>query len=280
MTNLHGTKFGIEIEFVADEPYYRIGERVAELAGTAFNGWEIKSEGLSSEWGEYGCEAVSDVMTYSDDAIRRLYSVVMAIAIVGGRVNDGCGIHVHVDGDEVASGAQIRNLVLKMHRVEALMKVMVGTAAHRDEYCAELDAETVARFRDSKVTTREEAAEAWYGDDAFCTWQERAEDRWDITRYQSLNVHSVFYRNSVEYRLFNSAVDPDEVKAYVDLALAFTKSTAAKVRVRSARLHPANKLVSARRFLRNLGLAGKAFKTTRECLTRRLVAGAAQDRAA
>ena len=280
MTNLQGMQFGIEIEFVADEPYHRMDQKIEELAGSAFDGWTIKSEGLSSEWGEYGCEAVSEVLTYSDETLRRLYSVVMAIALVGGRVNEGCGIHVHVDGDEVASGSQIRNLVLKMHRVENLMMAMVGTALHRVEYCAQLDAETVVRFRDSKVTTREDAAKAWYGTDTFCTWQERAEDRWDISRYQSLNVHSVFYRNSVEYRLFNSVLDPDEVKANVDLALAFTKSTAAKARVRSEKLRPANKLVSARRFLRNLGLTGKKFATTREQLTKRLVADAAKERAA
>ena len=45
-------------------------------------------------------------------------------------------------------------------------------------------------------------------------------DHYNWTRYYALNLHSVFYRGTVEWRCFNSTLHAGKVAAYVNLCLA------------------------------------------------------------
>ena len=47
-------------------------------------------------------------------------------------------------------------------------------------------------------------------------------DHYNKSRYYALNLHSVFYRGTVEWRCFNSTLDPAKAAAYVHLCLAMS----------------------------------------------------------
>lgn len=80
------------------------------------------------------------------------------------------------------------------------------------------------------------------------------------TRYYALNLHSVFYRGTVEFRCFNSTLHAEQAAAYVNLCLAMS---AQAINQRSAvmqKTHSDNELFTFRVWLVRLGLNGPEFK--------------------
>ncbi len=53
-------------------------------------------------------------------------------------------------------------------------------------------------------------------------------DHYNWTRYYALNLHSVFYRGTVEWRCFNSTLHAGKVAAYVNLCLAISAQAIAQ----------------------------------------------------
>ena len=53
-------------------------------------------------------------------------------------------------------------------------------------------------------------------------------DHYNWTRYYALNLHSVFYRGTVEWRCFNSTLNPELAAAYVNLCLAMSAQAIAQ----------------------------------------------------
>ena len=45
---------------------------------------------------------------------------------------------------------------------------------------------------------------------------------YDDSRYHALNLHSVFSKGTIEFRLFNSTLHAGEVKSYIQLCLAIS----------------------------------------------------------
>ena len=48
----------------------------------------------------------------------------------------------------------------------------------------------------------------------------RRDTHYDDSRYHCLNLHSVFQKGTVEFRLFNGTVHAGKIKAYIQLCLA------------------------------------------------------------
>ena len=91
-------------------------------------------------------------------------------------------------------------------------------------------------------------------------------DHYNWTRYYALNLHSVFYRGTVEWRCFNSTLHAGRAKAYVNLCLAMS---AQAINQRSSVMRKTisdNELFTFRVWLVRMGLNGPEFKTTRDHL--------------
>lgn len=89
-------------------------------------------------------------------------------------------------------------------------------------------------------------------------------DNW--TRYYALNLHSVFYRGTVEWRCFNSTLHAGKVAAYVNLCLAISAQAIAQRSTVMRKTHSDNELFTFRVWLVRLGLNGDEFKNTRNHL--------------
>ena len=91
-------------------------------------------------------------------------------------------------------------------------------------------------------------------------------EHYNETRYHALNLHSVFFRGTVEFRCFNSTLHAGRAAAYVNLCLAMSAQAIAQ---RSAVMHKTqsdNELFTFRTWLVRMGLNGKEFKNTRDHL--------------
>ena len=93
-----------------------------------------------------------------------------------------------------------------------------------------------------------------------------AHEHYNWTRYYALNLHSVFYRGTVEWRCFNSTLHAGKVAAYVNLCLAMSAQAITQRSAVMRKTQSDNELYTFRVWLVRLGLNGDEFKNTRDHL--------------
>ena len=85
-----------------------------------------------------------------------------------------------------------------------------------------------------------------------------------------LNLHSVFSKGTVEFRLFNSTLHAGKVKAYIQLCLAISHQALVQKCATQHRTQSPNEKYTFRTWLLRLGLIGDEFKTARQHLLQNL----------
>ena len=85
-----------------------------------------------------------------------------------------------------------------------------------------------------------------------------------------LNLHSVFNKGTIEFRLFNSTLHAGEVKAYIQLCLAISHQALVQKSARKTKTQSDNEKYTFRTWLLRLGLIGDEFKTARQHLLKNL----------
>lgn len=282
MTGMKEIKFGIEIETVGAGR-----ERVARgIAGAM--GWTARvdyhctvRDDRGRDWkvvtdaslSYNGAEVVSPVLEYSD--MDTLQAVVRAVRRAGARVDSTCGIHIHVDAAAFDTKAIVR-LAKLFYRKERMLKHALEVIRSRgDRYAWDMNARgfmdrLLSRSRPPK--TLDELNRVWYGQRAVYD-PARCSDHYNSSRYHALNLHNVWYRGTVEFRLFNSVLHAGKVKSYVQFCLAIAakainaRSASAK---RGYEFDPENARYELWWFLHELGLVGDEFKVCRHHLTSHL----------
>ncbi len=93
---------------------------------------------------------------------------------------------------------------------------------------------------------------------------------YDTSRYHGLNLHSVFSKGTIEFRLFNSTLHAGEVKAYIQLCLAISHQALVQKSASRCQTHSDNEKYTFRTWLLRLGMIGDEFKTARQHLLKHL----------
>ena len=108
---------------------------------------------------------------------------------------------------------------------------------------------------------------AWYGYRGG-----NAGYHYDGTRYHGVNLHSLFYRGTIEFRYFNGTLHAGEIKAYVQLCLAIAQRALTVTSTqRARRIVPEGcEKWTMRLFLKTLGMVGPEFATARLHFMKRL----------
>lgn len=112
----------------------------------------------------------------------------------------------------------------------------------------------------AETTNLTQLEQIWYEGDVCDT------EHYNWTRYHALNLHSVFYRGTVEWRCFNSTLHAGRVAAYVNLCLAISAQAITQRSTVMKKTHSDNELFTFRVWLVRLGLNGEEFKHTRDHL--------------
>lgn len=286
LTNtLKTLKFGIEIEVVGLTKQ-AIAAAVATGTGGQVGGshyephvldtqmrtWKIVHDGSLSH-GDRSGEIVSPILTYED--IDVLQSVVRAVRAAGGKSDSSCGIHIHVDGATLDAKA-IKNLVKMVAKQERYIEQALGIAGNRlSRYCRPVNDQVLDAFDGANELST--LRRAWYRTHGGSA------TRYDGSRYHGVNLNSLFFRGTVEFRWFafsTSKPHAGEVKTYVQFVLALV--AAAKTKRGASRARREYSAESAkydfRVFLLGLGLIGEEFKTARHHLLKNLPGSAAWKR--
>lgn len=203
----------------------------------------------------YQVELVSPICQYPD--IETIQEIVRKLRKAGALTNASAGIHVHVDASHF-DATSLRNLTNIMRSKEDILyKALQVQRRRENDYCRKVDDGFLTRLNERKPKTKEELKQLWYnGDDG-------SSSHYHSSRYKGLNLHSVFQKGTVEFRLFNSTTHAGKVKAYIQLSLAICNQAVTQKSARFTRTQSTNEKYTFRTWLLRLGMIGKEFETAR-----------------
>jgi len=285
--------FGVEVEMTgitreeAAEALAAYFETTPEYLGTYYDTWGVTDpEGkvwklmsdasiqgerktnagyIETESRDYKVEMVTPKLTYAE--LPKLQECVRRVRKAGAKANSSCGIHVHVDAAN-HNRQSLKNLIGIMYSKEdILFKALQVNEDRAARWCQKVrepmlkQARTLSAEETKDLTLLEDI---WY--DGFETSSNDRHDHYNRTRYYALNLHSVFYRGTVEWRCFNSTLHAGKVAAYVNLCLAISSQAIAQRSTVMRKTLSDNELFTFRVWLVRLGLNGEEFKHTRDHL--------------
>ena len=286
MIGIKDQAFGMELEFTgltrekaAETIAQVIGGTVAYAGGiykawtvTDAQGrkWTVERDGSVMTDGGEECEFVTPKCTYDD--IPTVQECVRALRKANAKVNSSCGLHIHIDGAN-HTPKSLKNLLFTFRAKEDLIFKAVGTQQSRlGRWCKPIDDELIDKVK--KLTTVDNSSlhDAWY--DTYGGNYGTTQHYHD-SRYHALNLHSLWYRGTVEFRLFEATLHAGEIRAYITLCLAMSAQAINAKRASADVLDNGNDKYAMRCWLLRLGFIGEEFATARDILTRRLSGDAA-----
>jgi hypothetical protein len=140
------------------------------------------------------------------------YSALMFLNEVKGiRINETCGFHVHHGVDrEKFNCEQLRNLVRLVQPMEELIYLLMPSHRRTNPTCrpVEIDVPTFLKKCNPCNENNCNIKMLWYSErNRFCPDKAKY-PRYDNTRYHGLNLHSYWYRSTIEFR-YHSGVMTD-----------------------------------------------------------------------
>lgn len=214
---------------------------------------------------EYRVEFVTPPLNYED--IELLQNIIRELRKAGALANNSCGIHIHVDGANHTPDSLKKLVTFMISRQDLIYDALeIGNRGNR--WCKKLNKNILKEMKSCQQLTRSTTEQIWYSpaNDNYSGGINH--EHYNETRYHGVNLHSYFTKGTVEFRLFNSTLHDEKIKAYIQFCLAMSawaiKSTE-KITFRSMEGYtPQQKVTIMRSILtRRLGLSGEEFKTCR-----------------
>lgn len=227
------------------------------------------------------CELVTPILHYED--IETLQELVRRLRKAGAKSSYeiGCGVHVHI-GANGHTPQSLRNLanIMAAHE-ELLIESLKIDRGRTNRYCRTVNPRFLEQLNSKKPTTMAQLADIWYGSQG-CTYGRN--QHYNDSRYAQLNMHSVFTKGTIEFRLFQfnkpengrqNGLHAGELKTFIQLALALSEMAKELKTASPKKSNSENKKFLMRTWLIRLGFVGDEFKTAREILMRNLEGNAA-----
>ena len=211
---------------------------------------------------EYQTEMVSPICRYED--IVYIQEIVRKLKERGAFVNKTCGIHVHIDASPF-DARTLRNITNIMASKEDLIyKALQVSVSREHSYCQKVEQRFLEELNRKKPKTLNGVERIWYGGDS------RRDTHYDDSRYHCLNLHSVFQKGTVEFRLFNGTLHAGKIKAYIQFSLAIGAQALNQSCASRRKTQTTNEKYTFRTWLLRLGLNGEEFATARYHLLKEL----------
>lgn len=210
----------------------------------------------------YRTEMVSPICRYED--IEMIQELVRRLREAGALANESCGIHVHIDASAFDARA-LRNITNIMASKEDLIyKALQVSVDRKNRFCKPVEERFLKELNDKRPKSIEEVSRIWYNG------KSRQSKHYDNSRYHCLNLHSVFQKGTVEFRLFNGTTHAGKIKAYIQLCLAIGAQALNQTCASRRKTQTTNEKYTFRTWLLRLGLNGDEFKTARQHLLENL----------
>ena len=221
--------------------------------------WKVVYDGSIRNTSGEACELVTPILRYED--IEILQNIIRALRGKGAKVNDTCGIHIHVGADQ-HDAKSLKNLVNIFSAKQDLIYKALQIKTYREEkYTKKLPERLIENINKKKPKNLTEIGEIWYEGDIA-----RNQSKYNNTRYHGLNLHNVWFGSTVEFRLFNSTTHAGKIKAYIQFCLAISTQAINSRSASPKKTISTNEKYTFRTWLLRLDLIGDEFKTCRHHL--------------
>lgn len=168
----------------------------------------------------------------------------------------------------------VRNLVNNVASHEDLLYKALAVHENRKRYCRPISQRFLRELNEKKPATLDELGEIWY---------ERVAGtfpriHYHESRYTVLNLHALFTKGTVEFRIFNGTLHAGEVKTAIQLCCALVAHAKQAKRTNYKPVNAENEKFAMRTWLtrpNGLNLNGEEFETARHHLTKNLSGNAA-----
>ena len=224
---------------------------------------------LISASSNYSVELVSPILGYND--IENLQEIVRNLRHAGAISESKykCGIHIHI-GANNHTPQTLKNLVNLMASKEDLIYKSLEIDPARIRFCQKVNTELIETINKKKPKTMQALADLWYGG-----YYEDRNRHYHQSRYHGLNLHSVFTKGTIEFRLFNGTLHAGKIRSYLVLALATSHQALIQKSASARRTYTDNEKYTFRCWLLRLGLIGEEYKNCREHLMANLTGNSA-----
>ncbi|MBS6955402.1 MAG: amidoligase family protein [Enterocloster asparagiformis] len=207
---------------------------------------------------EYQTEMVSPICRYED--IIPVQEIIRKLKEAGAITNTSCGIHVHIDASPF-DARTLRNITNIMASKEDLIYKALGVSvARQNRWCQPVEQRFLDQLNARRPRNMREVERIWYNGAS------RSHEHYDNSRYHCLNLHSVFQKGTVEFRLFNGTLHAGKIKAYIQFCLAIGAQALNQTCASRRKTQTTNEKYTFRTWLLRLGLNGDEFATARQHL--------------
>lgn len=216
------------------------------------------------------------ILTYSD--IKDLQELVRRLRKTGAKSDytRGCGVHVHIGADG-HTAQSLRNLanIMASHE-ELLIESLKIDRFRTNQYCQTVNPNFIKKLNEKKPTTMAELADIWYASHHASFSRDQ---HYNDSRYHQLNLHSVFTKGTIEFRLFQfdkpennrkNGLHAGQLKTFIQLLLALSEMAKELKTASPKKSTSENKKFLMRTWLIRLGFVGDEFATAREILMKNL----------
>lgn len=211
---------------------------------------------------DYSTEMVSPICRYED--IVAIQEIIRKLKKQGAFVNKSCGIHVHIDASPF-DAKTLRNITnIMASKEELIYKALDVSVARQHRFCKPVDKHFLEELNRKKPKALEGVERIWYGGNS------RSRNHYDESRYHCLNLHSVFQKGTIEFRLFNGTLHAGKIKAYIQFCLAIGAQALNQSCASRRKTQTTNEKYTFRTWLLRLGLNGDEFATARKHLLENL----------
>lgn len=231
--------------------------------------WIVEYDSSIRTLGGEECEFVTPKCTYAD--IETVQECIRALRKAGAKVNESCGMHIHIDGAN-HTAKSLKNLAFTFRAKEDLIYKAVDPSRKHNRFCKPIDDALIDSIKKIKTLDDSSLKNAWYG--TYTDWHSQ-DAHYHGSRYHALNLHSLWYRGTVEFRLFKATLHAGEARAYINLCLAMSAAAINAKRASADVLDNGNDKYAMRCWLLRLGFIGDEWSTVRKHLLKNLAGNAA-----
>jgi hypothetical protein len=211
--NVPARRFGVEVEFVGVDPY--VAARAITSAGfpceyESYNhntrsNWKIVRDG-SIEYHNSNCgELVSPPLSGSE-GIEQVRSVLRALVGAGATVNRSCGLHVHVDANDLGV-SQIGSILRRYHTYQNEINRFMPASRRNSRWAKSITPELIRQV------------------EGYNTPQALRNNVGYFDRYYAVNVAAFARHGTVEFRQHSASVNSSKVAHWIAFCLHFVTSS-------------------------------------------------------
>ena len=173
--------------------------------------WHFEKDGSVRGKGHTKCgvELTSPILSGITDLVQVYQMFQFLSDIQGIDIDASCGLHVHHGVDPAKYNcAHLQHLVRIVHPFEKQFYLLIPGDRQNAETCRpmEIDVEAFLDICDGDTESVGcEINKLWYSPENRCEEKTGNYTRYDKTRYHGLNLHSYWYRSTIEFR-YHSAI--------------------------------------------------------------------------